>query len=311
MPRTNFDAWLAEPANAVAIVGATGWVGRAVLHEVLAASPKLPEERIRLLAGRERPLDATGRTFEIEALAGASPLADRRWLVMNAGVIGGEATLGGEVRRRNDELLSHVLRLGGGADIVRLVHVSSGAAGLADNAPPAKAAYARMKRDHEEAVREWSRKSGAPLLVPRIFNLGGPYMTSAANYALGDFILRLSGGARLAIGAADPIFRSYVHVLEMARTVLDMAVDDGEDDAPFDVSGARVVELGELARAVADALGAHDAEISRPEPAGGPGDWYVGDGRRYQTALFEAGRTPASLAAIIADTIGWLQPRTP
>jgi nucleoside-diphosphate-sugar epimerase len=303
MPRINFDAWLAEPWAGVAIVGATGWVGRAVLEAVLAARPDLPGERLRLFVGRERPLACQGRTFGTEVLDGASRLGAGRWLVVHAGVIGGGASVGGEVRGRNDALLHQVLDLTGAAGVERLVLVSSGAAGFADNPPPAKAAYARMKRDHEETAK----KSGIPLLVPRVFNLGGPHMTSAGNYALGDFIQRLSRDGRLAIGAADPVFRSYVHVVEMAHTVLDMAVDGTEAGEPYDIGGAQVVELGELAREVAAGLGLPDAPITRPEPTGGAGDWYVGDGRRYQTALFRRGRTPAPLGTIVADTIGYLK----
>lgn len=307
MPRFNFDAWLARPQSAIAIVGATGWVGRAILHAVLEAAPDISPERLRLFAGRNRSLPIANRTFDIEALDDTARLGPGRWLVAHAGVIGGDAAAGGEVRGRNDSLLENVLKLCTDSDVDRLVLISSGAAAFADDAPPAKAAYARMKRDHEETAKAWSEPSGLSLLVPRIFNLGGPYMTCAQNYALGDFILRLSEKQRLTIGAADPVFRSYVHVLELARTVLDMAVDDAESDDPFDVGGAEVVELGALAQTVARALDAPGAEIARPAPTGADGDWYVGDGRRYQTALFKAGRSPTPLPAIIADTIAWLR----
>lgn len=308
MPSFNFDAWLTRPQSAVAIVGATGWVGRAILHAVLAASPDLPSERLRLFAGGPRPLTVANRSFETEALDQTTTLGSGRWLVVHAGVIGGDASPGGEVRRRNDALLDRVLGIAGEADVERLVLVSSGAAGFGDEAPPAKAAYARMKRDHEQTAETWSRQTGVRLLVPRIFNLGGPYMTCSENYALGDFILRLSRDGRLAIGAADPVVRSYVHVLEMAGVLLEMAVDETEGGEPFDIYGAQVIELGDLAHEVASVLGLTNAQITRPAPTGGRGDRYVGDGRRYQAALSKTGRTASPLQAIIADTIAYLQP---
>jgi len=305
MPSFNFDAWLANPDCGVAIVGATGWVGRAMVHAVLAAAPDLPPGRLRLFASARRPLTMAGHALKIENMEAGAALEPGRWLVVHAGVIGGDASREGEIRRRNDELLDRVMDLAAQADTERLVVVSSGAAGFASEPPAPKAAYAWMKREHEDRVGDWSCKAGVRTLVPRIFNLGGPYMTFAPNYALGDFILRLSRDRHLSISAPHPVFRSYVHVLEAARTLLDMAVDQREDGEPFDVIGDRIVELGELANHVKLGLGAPDAEIVRPAPVDGI-DWYVGDGRRYQTALFKAGRNPTPLTTIVRDTIHYL-----
>lgn len=308
MPRTNFDAWLTGSDRGVAVVGASGWIGRAAVAGVLAAAPDLPAERLRLFTGRPCEIDFGRRSLETSALGPDSRLGDGEWIVVHAGIIGGDAAAGGEVRRRNDALLGQVLDMGGAANLRRLVFISSGAAGLGSDTPPAKAAYAAMKQEHERAVAAWSRKTGKASLVPRVFNIGGPYMTVAQNYALGDLILNLAQHGRAAIGAADPIFRNYVHVAEMAAALLAMAVDEGEDGAPFDVGGAEIVELGALARRIAQRLGVPDAAIDRPPAAGGTGDWYVGDGRRYQAALFRMDREPVSLDRIIDDTIAWLRP---
>jgi nucleoside-diphosphate-sugar epimerase len=308
MPRTNFDAWLARPTSGVAVVGASGWIGRAAVASVLAAAPDLPSERLRLFTGRPCEIAVSDRSLATSALGTDTRLGDGDWIVVHAGIIGGDASAGGEVRQRNDALLDHVLEMSGAADLRRLIFISSGAAGLGSETPPAKAAYAAMKQDHEHAVAAWSRKAGKPSLVPRVFNIGGPYMTVAGNYALGDLILNLARNGRAAIGAADPIFRNYVHVVEMADALLEMAVDEGEDGAPFDVGGVETVELGALARRIAHRLGIPDATIDRPPAAGGAGDWYVGDGARYQAALFRMAREPVSLDTTIDDTIAWLRP---
>jgi nucleoside-diphosphate-sugar epimerase len=252
-------------------------------------------------------LAVANRAFETDPVGQASALGPGRWLVFHAGVIGGDASAGGEVRRQNDDLLGQVLRISAEANIQRLVLASSGAAGFAEDAPPAKAAYARMKRDHEATAQAWSKQTGVRLLVPRIFNLGGPHMTCAGNYALGDFILRLARDGRLEIRAASPVFRDYVHVMELAGALLDMAVDATEDGEPFDVGGTQIVELGELARQVAQSLGLRDAKITRPPTSDEPGDWYVGEGKRYQTALFKTGRSPTRLSTIVADAIEYLE----
>jgi nucleoside-diphosphate-sugar epimerase len=310
MPRCKFAAWLAHPSSCVAIVGASGWVGMALVDQVLAACPDLPPDRLRLFGSSVRDLKIGGRQVRIEALDALPGLGNGDWLVLHAGIIGADRVEGGdlaEVRRRNDAMLDQVLALAETGRTRRLVAFSSGAAHRPEAGSPARRAYAAMKRDHEDIAVEWARRTGRAVLIPRIFNLGGPFINHAEAYALGDFILALSRHGQIAIGAADPVFRSFVHVSEMARVILDMATDEAQSAEPFDVGGAEVVELGALALAVGQALGRADGTIERPEPGDGAGDWYVGDSRRYQSALFRRGEHPTPLARTVADTVAYLK----
>ena len=309
MPRCKFAAWLARPSSCVAIVGASGWIGMALTDHVLAVCPDLPPDRLRLFGSSRRPLQLRDQRPLIEPLDALSGLGNGEWLILHAAIVGGDRVDGGdlqEMRRRNDALLGRVLALADMADTRRLVTVSSGAVGRPDMGPPDRVAYTAMKREHEAVVADWARRTGKSVLVPRVFNLGGPFINHTEAYALGAFILALARRGRITIGAADPVFRSFVHVSEMARVILDMAVDETQSAEPFDVGGAEVVELGALARAVGQALGRNDPPIERQEPGDGPGDWYVGDGRRYQGALFRRGEHPTPLARTVADTVAYL-----
>lgn len=308
MPRCKFAAWLSHPNHRVAVVGASGWIGMALVDQILATDGDLAPDRLRLFGSRSRPLKLRDHDLMIETLDGAA-LGDGDWLVLHAGIIGADRLDVDDpiaLRRRNDVLLEQVLALAQTGATRRLVAFSSGAAHRPEAGSPARAAYATMKRDHETIVTEWGERSGGAVLIPRVFNLGGPFINHAEAYALGDFILNLARPGRIAIGAADPVFRSFVHVSEMARVILDMAVDEAQSAEPFDVGGAEVVELGALAQAVGEALGLAHPVIDRPAPGGGVGDWYVGDGRRYQSALFARCERPTPLAQIIADTIAYL-----
>ncbi len=309
MPRCNFAAWLARPSSRMAIIGVSGWIGRGLIDQIMVASPDFALERLRLFGSAPKTLTMGGRALEIESLNGAAPLGDGDWLVVHAALVGIDRVDDGdliEVRRRNDALMKQVLALAETGATRRLVFFSSGAAGRPDAGGPAKQAYARMKLEHEADVAAWAERTGRAALTPRVFNLGGPYINYVELYALTDFILGLAQRGQITINAADPVFRSFVHVSEMARVVLDMAVDDAQSAQPFDVGGAEIVELGALARAVGEALGLADPAIDRPAPGEGLGDWYVGDGRRYQNALFQRGERPTPLYRIVADTIAYL-----
>jgi nucleoside-diphosphate-sugar epimerase len=282
----------------------------ALADQVLATRPDVAPDRLRLFGSSARTLDFGDRQGLIEPLNANAGLGNGDWLVLHAAIVGDDRVDGGdpaEVRRRNDDLLDAVLALAETGRTRRLVAFSSGAVSRLDVGSPTRRAYAAMKRDHEVAAADWARRTGGAVLIPRIFNLGGPFINHTQAYALGDFILSLSRSGRIAVGAADPVFRSFVHVSEMARVILDMAVDEAQSAEPFDVGGAEVIELGALARAVGQALGQPEPSIDRPEPGDGPGDWYVGDGRRYQSALFRRGERPIALPRIVADTVAYLE----
>jgi nucleoside-diphosphate-sugar epimerase len=310
MPRCKFAAWLAPPSSCVAVVGASGWVGMALVDQILAADPDLTPARLRLFGSRSRTLTVRGRELSIEPLS-PSPdaLGDGDWLVLHAGIIGADRVEGGdlaEVRRRNDAMLEHVFALAESGETQRLAVFSSGAAARPDAGGAAKQAYGWMKRDHEVETANWSARTGRSVLIPRIFSLGGPYINHTEAYALGDFILQCARHGRIVIGAGVPVIRSFVHVLDAARVVLDMAVDEAESDEPFDICLGRTTELNALAEAVALALGVEPV-IDRPSIATTGGDVYVGASARFQAALSRRGETPASLSRIIDDTVGYLR----
>jgi len=309
MPRCKFAAWLGRPSSCVAVVGASGWVGMALIDQILAAKPDLSTERLRLFGSRPRSLTIGGHDLALEPLLPSpTALGDGDWLVLHAGIIGADRVEGGdlvEVRRRNDAMLERVFALAETGETRRLAFFSSGAAARPDAGGPAKQAYGRMKRDHEIETTAWSARTGREVMIPRIFSLGGPYINHTEAYALGDFILQCARRGRIAIGAEVPVVRSFVHVLDAARIVLDMAVDDAEPGEPFDICLGRATELGALAEAVAVALAVAPV-VDRPPLAAG-GDVYVGDGARFQAALSRRGETPASLSRIVGDTVAYLR----
>jgi nucleoside-diphosphate-sugar epimerase len=290
-----FSSWIKGRRCGVAITGASGWIGRAMAHAVLEANGSGP---LRLFGSRAGSVDVAGRTLPLEALKGAPPLGDGEWIVLHLAVAGADRVTDPEaLRALNDGLLADVFTLMAGARVRRFVSASSGAVHQLGQGSSEKQAYAALKHSHEQAARSWARRTNRPLLIPRIFNVGGPYMNYPDRYALGDFVRQALDGGMIQIGATRPVIRSYVHVLELAQVVFDLALSD-TDDIVVETEGAQAVEMEDLAQAVGRALGL-TVDIRRPRLTSDCEDRYVGDGALYRAAL---GGEPMGLDQIIRAT---------
>jgi nucleoside-diphosphate-sugar epimerase len=298
-------AWLAL-GGGVAITGASGWVGRALIHTALQAMDAGAPGRLRLFGSQARMIDVAGRTLSLEALQNPAPLGEGEWIVAHLAVAGADRHKDPQARRQHNEaMLAEALALTSTGRVRRFVSASSGAVYAAPQPDPDKQAYNELKRDQEQIVRAWAVKAGAPVLIPRIFNVGGPYMNHAERYALGDMILQARRNGRIRIEAQRPVLRAYVHVLELAQVIFELALDSAAS-ITFDAAGSEVVEMTDLAAAVARALALPDMVVERPPlETGAEPDRYVGDAAAYRAALKGP---PVNLDAIIRDTAAWLAP---
>jgi nucleoside-diphosphate-sugar epimerase len=304
---STFADWIAARKGGVAITGASGWVGSALLHRLLQTQPPTGPIPLRLFGSADRNLEIGARQFEVEALCEAGPLGKGEWLVLHLAVVGADR-LGGDSEQlaaANDAVLAQTLSLAQTGEVRRLVYASSGA--VYQDGSPQKRAYSEMKRAQEAVVQDWAAETGAPLLIPRIFNVGGPYINHIGAYALGSFIQQALAGGAIQIEARQAVRRSYVHLFEFAEVVFDLCLGDDEG-LVFDTAGQEVVEMADLAQAVASELGA-DVEIHRAPMSPGE-DRYVGDGRTYQAAVARRRRDPIGLDRIIRDTADYMRALT-
>ncbi len=305
-PSPKFVAWAAGRQAKIAVTGASGWIGRAVVH--LALQGGLDSSRLRLFGSRSQVLELCGGRLAVETLAEAPRLGEGDWIVLHLAIVGPDRITGGDpvaTREINDALLVQAMALAGSACVRRFVFASSGAAGRAA-AAAAPESYGLMKLAHEAALRDWAAQHGLPLLTARVFNLGGPYISPVERYAIGDFIQAARRGGLIRVAAGRGVFRSYVHVLELARVVFDQALDDARAEIAFDTCGREIVEMGDLARVVAEVAKGGGCRIERPAIRADEPDWYVGAGEAYQAALFRSGAAPCDLRTIIGDTAAYL-----
>ena len=300
----------------ILVTGAGGWIGSATL-EILAQAlgPEEFRRRVRAFASRGRRLDLrAGLSVELAGLeslaaveAGPAMLLHYAFLTREkASAMGIEA-----YRQANAGISETVAKAVARLKPLGMFLASSGAVygpGRAFDEDIGRNPYGVLKRRDEILFAEACRAAGTRLAIARIFNLSGPYINKLDSYALASFLVDALTGRPIAIRAAQRVERSYVHVGDVAALALAALLEPGAEALTFDTAGERVVEMGELAVLVRDALGRPDLEIHRPPvDAGRPVDRYVGDGTAMSALARRRGITLLDLPDQIRRTAEYLR----
>lgn len=300
----------------LAVTGATGWLGTALVEMAARAGLTVDNGRLRAFASRPgRMTLENGTTVQLEVLAEAAPLSGADWTVAHFAALGKDRTPDLAVAdyvAQSAALHDAALRLIASADRPRVIFASSGAVYGPEGRPPslAEEPYGHMKSRQEVALADWCEAKAAPLTVCRVFNVGGPYGNKLELYALSSLIRSALAGGDIPVRAKGEVLRSYVHVEELMAVLIGQAqASMSAPMQPFDSAGAEVVEIGELARTVCAQLGLDPARIVRGHDSEAPVSRYVGDGAAYQAAVRGIGLTPIGIEAIVSDSIASLSGR--
>lgn len=295
----------------VVVTGAGGWLGLATLELLAGLFGARFADRVVCFGAQARTLRLRGGVEIAQApLAALADLTPAPSLMLHlAFVTQGPAMMleaDGYVtanRALAAQVLSSLDRIGTEA----VFQASSGAAHLADRGggPQSKALYGWLKREDEGAFADWATRRGARAAIGRIFNLSGPYINRRATYALASFIADAQAGRPLRVGAATPVWRSYVAISALMSVVAGALTDGAAGVTAFETAGERTVEVGELARIIAEMLGAPGVERPAFDPDA-PGDRYVGDGRVFAQLARAHAVAPIDLAAQIRQTAAFM-----
>lgn len=291
--------------GAVAVTGASGWLGAVALDLLFEAlGPEAPG-RVRGYARREREwtvgdgrritLRPLARIVEDDAPAALLHFAYlTRERVADAGqdaFVSANVAISATVL---DAVSVHRPRA--------IVYASSGAVYDASGRLAADLdgnPYGTLKRLDELAFAGAASQVGAGLAVPRIFNLAGPRMWKGTTFVLGDFVEAARSGGPVRIGSAAPVVRSFVGADEVVALSL-WAAADGRGGV-FD-TGGDPVELGELAEVVCRVFGLNETAVVRAVGPSGAEHRYVGDRRRWDALVRESGLDLADLPTLVGRT---------
>jgi nucleoside-diphosphate-sugar epimerase len=138
-----------------------------------------------------------------------------------------------------------------------------------------------------------------------VFNLSGPYINRRSTYALASFIEDALAGRAVTVRAATPVWRSYTAIETLMGVTAGALTEGSAGVTAFEIAGDVAIEMGALAEAVAEALGAPGVDRPAFDPTGAP-DRYVGDGRAFAELARTYGVDQTSLKTQIGQTAAYM-----
>lgn len=294
----------------IAVTGATGWFGAVALDLLYEALGDQAPGRVTGYASAVRQVVVSdGRTVAVRPLADLVAQDPAPSTVLHFAFLTRDkvAAIGADSYTSQNIAITatvldaiakhrprHVVVVSSGA-----VYSSTGRLASDVRSDP----YGTLKHLDELAFRAATRDVGGSCVIPRVFSVAGGRMTKPGLYALGSMIGMATAGGPIEVRARGPVFRSYCGVDEVVALAVWAAL--GGRDVVFDSCGT-VVEMGALARLVAQVHGLDADAVRRTWNPDAVADRYVGDGRVMEELAAEAGLSLRPLPALVRETSAWL-----
>jgi UDP-glucuronate decarboxylase len=305
------DSVRTSPCNFI-VTGASGWLGKATLDMLRQALGADFATRVAALGSHRSQISfADGQTCAVQPLVEwqlplGQPVIVFHYAFLTKDKVGGISTE--EYVARNEDISSSVRSWIDTRNVRGVVMPSSGAVYdyLHAKSRDLKALlYGKIKYNDEIAFSAACKKSSTGLIIPRVFNLSGPYINKFDNYALASFIFQILSARPLTIHARRPVFRSYYYIGDLIEFCVQFLFKQTTAVTEcFDVAGDEIVELGELAQRVAAVLADRaPSQIQRlPMLDEAMEDRYIGNRKRIEELEMYLGIRPMALDEQIRAT---------
>ncbi len=288
------------------LTGASGWVGQAMLHGLRHRLGRGWARRVALFGSSERTITGPSGELAQRALASLGPADVDGARVLHLAFLGREkAEAGAAFRAANRAIDAHLASALAQAPAAALFVASSGAAKMAQTGADPHP-YGLAKLEQEGLFARLAEETGTATLVGRIYNLGGPHMNKLDGYALSSFLLQAKRTGEIRIEAERPVFRAYLHALDLADMVLGALEAGLSWSGARDLCGMAVVEMQDVALAAARVTGLKTSAIRRGAVDLERPSAYLGDPVHTRTLALGLGLTLKPFEAQVRDTARWL-----
>ena len=167
--------------------------------------------------------------------------------------------------------------------------------------------YGFLKLQEEKMFSKLAEQ-GAKVVIPRVFNISGPYTNKDNLYMLPSLISQALNSRSIEILSKKKIYRSYVGISDLLSTIFGcMILMESGNSVIYDTCGISKVEIGELAEIIRDLLN-KDAKILRPEvDKESEQDIYIGSRAKIKSLISELKINESSLEDQILCTAQYLK----
>ena len=202
--------------------GATGWVGRELLHILSQSGINL--DSLVLISSKNQVININGNQLNVSSFNNQSVLSpvqsyfDFAFLTKNQLEKYGPK----EFKEINLKIISNSTSLIKRVCPQTVILASSGAIYGTKNFNLNDALYADLKKNQEEEIRKACEISRSNLIVSRIFNLSGLGVTKESNYAIVDLTLKAMRNLDLTTSSNRKVTRRYCDLTQLLKLLVEM-----------------------------------------------------------------------------------------
>jgi UDP-glucuronate decarboxylase len=307
-------ARLVDSGLDVVVTGGGGWLGQATLEMLESTLGEQLFTRVHVFASERRTVSLrSGTRLDVYSLGEIPKLSIGPHVLAHYAFATRELVSGlglTDYVAHNEEISQHVADHVQRTRPVGLLVPSSGAVYLGDELAtnPYGVLKARdERRFHDLAGEERGGRPSLRLVVPRLFNLAGPYLNKPDHYVLGSIIRDIGRGGPIELRAIHRVVRSYVHVGDLVELAFAIMLGEGPAPiGPFDTAGEQEIEVGQLAELAASVLGKPGMAIRRPPIDDSVTDRYVGDSSPMDSLCRDYQLEMRRLPSQIEDTAAYM-----
>jgi UDP-glucuronate decarboxylase len=284
----------------IIITGASGWIGRATLEYFYKIFQDDIEKFIFPISSSQKNIKL-GDNFSIKTYDYSHNFDKNKTYTILHYSYPTKARLetlsDNEFNKNCQQIKASISKILQNYQIKSLIFPSSGAIYNQNNL------YATNKINDELYFLELSKKYNFNILIPRIFNISGPFINKPQDYALSNLILQAKANKKIIINANNDVFRSYIHVNNLIDLFFKWLIDDHkETPLIFDISHPNKIEIKDLAKKISEVLKI-DCEIISPNyKSQNPSDDYVGGSIKMSSLCKKYKINLDDLNQIILDT---------
>lgn len=261
------------------VTGANGWFGKYIL-EILHNN--LAEEFT------ERVFAISNSTKEIKLQKGLivkcidySTLLqkNKKYIILHFAFLTQDAMLTNseaDFIKINLEIRSLITNIINTNNVNKMLYISSGAVYNESNL------YGRLKKEDEKYFIDLTLSRNCEIIIPRVFNVAGPYINKYNAYALSNFICQAIENKKITINSKSLTYRNYVHISNIFEVCLAWLLDKNKPEKSliFDASTKDSIELGVLAEEIAK-ISQDNIKISRELDVTMEKQCYAGDSKQF------------------------------